>query len=136
MMQNKSQVGGILSIISGALGVIGFLAMMAMILMFRYMLTSPTLGIGPEGDVAFGVVALIYGILGFILLVLGAIGIIGGIFAVKRRLWGLALAGAICGILTFLPTGIVATIFVAQAQSEFSVPNPTDSRTTSTPAQP
>jgi hypothetical protein len=122
-MQNKSQMAGILSIVSGALGVVGFLAMIALIFFMRYVLTSPAFGFGPSDREALVIVTVIYGITGVILLVLGAVGIVGGVYALKRRLWGLALAGAICGILTFLPTGIIATIFTAQAQKEFSSVN-------------
>jgi hypothetical protein len=125
-MQNKSQVGGILAIVSGALGVIGSLFMIAMIIFIRYMFTSPEFGVGPEGGEVFMIIFLVYGIGGFVLLILGATGIVGGIYAMKKRLWGLALAGAICGIITFLPTGVIATVFIAQAQKEFSSPNPID----------
>lgn len=123
-MQNKSQVGGILAIVSGALGVIGSLFMIAMIIFIRYMFTSPEFGVGTEGGEVFMIIFLVYGIGGFVLLILGATGIVGGIYAMKKRLWGLALAGAICGIITFLPTGVIATVFIAQAQKEFSSTNP------------
>jgi hypothetical protein len=125
-MQNKSQVGGILAIISGALGVIGSLVMITMIIFMRCIFTSPEFGVGPEGDEVFTIIFLVYGIIGFVLLILGVTGIVGGIYAMKRRLWGLALAGAICGIITFLPTGVIGTVFIAQAQKEFSSSNPID----------
>jgi hypothetical protein len=51
---------------------------------------------------------------------LSALGIAGGIFALKRRKWGIALAGAIAGVLTFMPCGIAAIILISQAQGEFS----------------
>jgi len=60
---------------------------------------------------AFGILALIVGI----------VAIVGGIFAIRRRLWGLALAGAICAL--FPPhiavLGILAIIFVSLARGEF-----------------
>jgi len=57
---------------------------------------------------------------GVILLILGVIAIIGGASALKRKSWGLALAGSICAL--FNPVGILgilAIIFVAIGKSEF-----------------
>ena len=67
-----------------------------------------------------GLLALI-GIPGIIL---GIVAIVGGIYALKRRLWGLALAGAICALLFTIPflgwiLAILAIIFVSLARREF-----------------
>lgn len=65
-----------------------------------------------------------WGVVGTIALILGIVAITGGIFAIKRKVWGLALAGAICAL--FPPhvcvLGILAIIFVALSKSEFSSP--------------
>ena len=62
-------------------------------------------------------------------IMLGLIAIVGGIFAIRRRVWGLALAGAICsivpphpwGFLIWTPVlGILAVVFVVSSKSEFS----------------
>jgi hypothetical protein len=62
---------------------------------------------------------------------LGLIAIVGGIFAIRRKVWGLALAGAICaivpphpwGYLTWTPVlGILAVVFVALSKNEFTGP--------------
>jgi len=62
---------------------------------------------------------------------LGLIAIGGGIFAIRRKLWGVALAGAICaivpphpwGYLTWTPVlGILAVVFVALSKNEFAGP--------------
>ncbi len=56
------------------------------------------------------------------IIVLGIISIVGGIFALRRRVWGMALAGAICAL--FPPPiavlGILAIVFVALSQEEFA----------------
>jgi hypothetical protein len=59
-------------------------------------------------------------LIGFLLLVFGIFAITGGIFALLRKAWGLALAGAICAILSpgWL-IGILATIFVSISKNEF-----------------
>jgi len=66
---------------------------------------------------------------GPLFIVLGLIAIVGGIFALRRRVWGLALAGAICALFPFHPygsliwtpvIGILAILFVALSKNEFS----------------
>jgi lysylphosphatidylglycerol synthetase-like protein (DUF2156 family) len=58
-------------------------------------------------------------------IVLGIVAIIGGIYALLRRRWGLALAGCICSLLCVLPLlpaiilGILAIIFVSIGKREF-----------------
>lgn len=50
-------------------------------------------------------------------IVLGAIAIIGGIFALKRTRWVLALVGAICALFGL---GILAIIFLIMGKEEFA----------------
>lgn len=134
-MQNKAQVAGILTIVSGVLGIIGALIFICMIVFFRYFMTSQSGIYDTESREVFGVMALVYGISGFFMLICSVVSIIGGIYALKRRLWGLALAGAICGIIIFMPLGIVATVFVSQGQNEFSLPDNNTGRISTTPEQ-
>jgi hypothetical protein len=59
--------------------------------------------------------------LGVPLLVLGIIAIVGGVSALKRKSFGLSLAGAICALCAF-PShilGLLAVIFVALRKREF-----------------
>jgi hypothetical protein len=57
-------------------------------------------------------------IVGIVILVLGAISIAGGISAMRRKKFGLSLAGAICVLPTAL-LGILAIIFVSLSKKEF-----------------
>ena len=57
---------------------------------------------------------------GLFFVLLGTFGVVGGIFALKKKRWGLALAGAIAGTVVFMPVGIPAIIYVTKAQPEFS----------------
>ena len=66
-------------------------------------------GIGAGAAVAFGSVSLI----------LGIVSLIGGIVALQRRMWGLALAGAIIILFPFFIFGILSIIFVAISKKEF-----------------
>jgi len=57
-------------------------------------------------------------IVGICILALGAIGIAGGVSALRRKSFGLSLAGAIC-ILPIVILGILAVIFVSVSKKEF-----------------
>jgi hypothetical protein len=57
-------------------------------------------------------------IMGVLFLVLGILAVVGGISAIKRKRFGLSLAGAICALASGL-LGIVAVIFVGLGKREF-----------------
>jgi hypothetical protein len=85
----------------------------------------------------FGYVDLVWLInVGVPLLVLGVVGIVGGVSAIRKKRFGLSLAGAICTLpsvvfglyldgapsaLASLLLGIVAVIFVVLGRREFRV---------------
>jgi len=54
-----------------------------------------------------------------ILVVFGIAAIIGGIFSIRRRVYGMALAGSVLAAITIFFLGIPALIFVAEAKREF-----------------
>ena len=58
-------------------------------------------------------------ILAGLLLVLGIIAIAGGVSAIRRRSFGLSLAGAICALIPLNPLGLLAVIFVSLGKREF-----------------
>jgi hypothetical protein len=99
----KPTTAGILSIIAGAMGVITGIVVAA---------------IG-------GIIATFLGIVwtgafGAPLIVLGIIAIIGGSYALRRRVWGLALAGSICALIgPWAILGLLAIIFVSLGKGEF-----------------
>jgi hypothetical protein len=99
----KPTTAGILSIIAGAFQVV----------------------IGMGLAIAGGIAGVFTGIpwlgaAGGPLTVIGIVAIVGGAYALKRRIWGLALAGAICALFGPLGIlGILAIIFVALGKGEF-----------------
>jgi hypothetical protein len=120
---NKHVIGGIMSIVCGALGVLGLFIMIFIIILIRYsfnQVPAQTMP-GVQFDVS-SLITIIYGAMGIFSLFLGILGIVGGAAALRRQHWGLALAGAIAGVFTFFPCGIVAIIFIAQARPEFIKP--------------
>jgi len=115
--------GGILSIIAGAFEVIGggiivALASLGIPLRLWPLQYLPQFG----GACGMAVVSIWLIIVGGPLLVLGILAIAGGASALRRKSFGLSLAGAICA----LPSGslgILAVIFVSVAKGEFGAEN-------------
>ncbi|MBN1855570.1 MAG: hypothetical protein JW846_01295 [Dehalococcoidia bacterium] len=52
---------------------------------------------------------------------LGLVAILGGVYALRRRRWGLALAGAICAAMIPPPlfVGVLAIVFISVGRDEF-----------------
>ncbi len=107
----KPTTAGILSIIAGTLSLIACI----WCLMFTYPMIY-----GLDLAEKWDEIAQILGVVGVVFINLGVISILGGIFALKRRLWGLALAGAICALNPLCGLGILSIIFVAMGKGEFS----------------
>jgi len=101
----KPKVAGILCIVSGALGVVCSFFMVIGAVM--WVATYPS----EWAVVIYCCVAPF---------ILGIIAIIGGYFALKRRIWRLALAGSIAALLPTLLLGIASIIFVSQSKGEFA----------------
>jgi hypothetical protein len=119
-------IGGILSIVSGAFGFLGAASCLLGILMFTVM---PIDYGDPMPFDIFTVVALVYGVIGGLFILVGILAIVGGVFSMKKKLWPLALAGSIAGTIAFFPCGIPAIIFTTMAKPEFDeakLPTTTD----------
>jgi hypothetical protein len=114
--------GGVLSIISGALQVIGGGIGSALVIAafigsnlrpFQGMPFLP--GEWSEHVWFVGPVWVVIVVLG---LVLGIVALAGGVSALRRKSFGLSLAGAICALPSAI-LGILAIIFVAVSREEF-----------------
>jgi hypothetical protein len=115
--------GGILSIIGGALEVIGGGIMVGLAIAHRELFRlvghgvwggTPGIFLGP-----FGAVDLIWLIIvGVPIFALGIVAIVGGVSAIRRKSFGLSLAGAICALPSVI-LGILAIVFVALVKREF-----------------
>ncbi len=117
----KASIGGILSIVAGAFGIIAGLILLVVAVFTQSIFNDPAFfgssGYYPEEFVTF--IGAFYGILAFFEIALGVLGIVGGIFAIQRKHWGWALAAAISGVLTFMPVGVAAVVFIAIGKPEF-----------------
>jgi hypothetical protein len=105
----KPTTAGVLGILAGAIAVI-----MGLVVAVAGGILGTVLGV----FVPFigGAVAGIFAIP----VILGIVAIIGGVYAVKRRSWGFALAGSICALFCVFFLGIPAIIFVILGKPEFS----------------
>jgi hypothetical protein len=52
-------------------------------------------------------------------LVCGVLAIVGGVYAVQRKKWGLALAGSIMALFPYCILGLVSVILLALSKEEF-----------------
>jgi len=132
----KPTTAGIMTIITGAMGIAGG------VLLFLLSGIVRTLGgidwgqwmdkwsgedwWGPGAAYPPGMVEQFLGgatmwimIAGIIVLVFGIIALSGGISAIKRRRWGLSLAGSILSLFIMPILGILAIIFVSLGKREF-----------------
>ena len=115
---SSSTAAGVLSIVSGVFGIFIGAGLILIAVLFFSLVSIDTTTAAEEFPVfIFEALPLGWGI--FVLL-LAILAIIGGIYALQRRHWGLALAGSIAAILVFFPTGIAAVIFVAMSRDEFN----------------
>jgi hypothetical protein len=115
--------GGILSIIVGAFEVIGggiIVALVSLSISLRPWLSSFLPGVPGAWHEHIGAIVPIWPIImGGLLLVLGIIAIVGGVSAIRRKSFGLSLAGAICALIPLNLLGLLAVIFVSLGRREF-----------------
>lgn len=113
----KTRTAGILAIVAGALGVTEWVAVAVLeILALGWLPMGSSVGLGAIVAAAF-VIAVATGI----------VAIVGGVFAIKRRRWGLALGGSICAIFSIIwvpvllnvPLAIAAIVLVVLGRGEF-----------------
>jgi len=121
--------GGALSIVAGAFKVIGggiIVALVSLDIPLRLWLSSLLAGVpGSWHECSWAVVPFSHvvpiwlTIIGGLLLVLGIIAIAGGVSAIRRKSFGLSLAGAICALIPLNLLGLLAVIFVSLGKREF-----------------
>jgi hypothetical protein len=134
-MQNHAKTGGILSIVAGAFGVLWLLLFVGIVIV---MLLIPEGFNGSYYDSPMGpremltIMAVVYIIIGISHALVGALAIVGGVFALRKKHWAWALAGAIGAILAFFPCGIPAIIFVSLGKPEFQKAAPVPPALTAT----
>jgi hypothetical protein len=106
-------VAGILNIITGGISLLGGLLF---ILTAGIFLSASYSGFGEEYLQTY--IIWVFFLPFFIIAV---IAIVGGVYALRRKNWGLALAGSICAFLTTWawPLGVAAIVFIALSRDAF-----------------
>jgi hypothetical protein len=112
--------GGVLSIVGGALEVIGGVIIALLTIGIRILVRLALIPFYPGdwGGHAIPFVPFWLMIVGGSLLALGIVAIVGGVSAIRRRSFGMSLAGAICALPSNV-LGILAIIFVSLSKKEF-----------------
>ena len=105
-------IGGILAIVSGGFKLLGFLGLFAASLVFPITTATilPTCGVGELTILLIIIIPLA---------ILGILAIVGGIYALQRKKWGLALAGSIAAFLPWSFLGLASIILIALSKNEF-----------------
>ncbi|MFC1913407.1 hypothetical protein ACFLX7_04375 [Chloroflexota bacterium] len=114
----KPVVAGILNIFAGVIHLIGFIGVIIAIIaigsgvhLWQY---------APEiFPTAIGLAQTILIIIAVFLAISGILPLVGGIYSIQRKKWGLALAGSIAAIFGTVLLGILAVIFTAISRDEF-----------------
>ena len=116
----KPTTAGILTIIAGCLG-IGGGALITLVAMPLGLGGAIAGGLGEAALGAFlGGFAGIIGVIGAGLIGIGIVTLIAGVYALRRRIWGFALTGAILATICSTPLGVLAIIFVSMGRREFA----------------
>jgi len=110
------KVAGIVDIVAGSFGLF-FSFMMA--LWFAFFSIFLPFDAAEFHDFPMSIMAIIMIPWAIFMLIAGILAIAGGIYALKRKRWGLALAGSIGAFFGSSPLGVAAIIFTALSKSEF-----------------
>ena len=107
-------VAGILDIVAGALSFVGIIFALFGILM-----------LGSVGDMyqSMGIpetlILTIAAIFAIFAVIVDILAIIGGLYALQRRNWGMALTGSIAAVFASWPLGIAAIVLTVLSKKEF-----------------
>jgi hypothetical protein len=117
----KPIVAGILNIITGIINLFGMFVVIGLLTVFGGGILSIVRVAEMMPIWLSGMVHGILIIMAILLAVLSSLPLIGGVYAIQRKAWSLALAGSAVATLSVPPLGIVSTILVSLSWSEFTV---------------
>ena len=116
MAENKTWMptaAGILDIVAGCWGLILSLMFVSIGAVMRYI---PEMYTEPDTS---QYIFPIFTAMAVPIAILGILAIVGGIYALRRRIWGLALAGSIAAFFPAWILGLPAIVFTALSKKEF-----------------
>jgi hypothetical protein len=115
----KPVVAGILDIVLGILNLLGMFVFIGLLVAFGGGVLTVVRIVELIPLWLSGMVQGVLIIVAILLAVSSALPLIGGIYALQRKSWGLALAGSIVAILSLAPLGIVSTVLISLSKDEF-----------------
>ena len=108
-----STTAGIIDIICGASGIICGLIMVIVAFaggaLMEYL----------DAPMPQFVLTIVFLLVGIPFLILGVLALIGGIYSLQRKIWGMALAGAIASLYIIWFLGVASIVFTALGKREF-----------------
>jgi hypothetical protein len=110
------EVAGILDIVAGAFALF---IVLIWALWFAFISFIGPMNTPEFHDFPMTIMAIILLPMGTFLLAAGVLAIVGGIYALKRKMWKLALAGSIAAFFGSSSLGVAAIIFTALSKKEF-----------------
>jgi hypothetical protein len=110
------KVAGILDIVAGAFGVFIILIWALWLAVISFFMHSDTTKFH---NFPMSIMAIIFIPMAIFMLAASILAIVGGIYALKRKMWKLALAGSIAAFFGSSPLGVAAIIFTALSKNEF-----------------
>jgi hypothetical protein len=114
-MENRwmATTTGILCIVAGALSLLGWIMVVMGITLFgAFTQIMPHIDIPRWLPVVMGIIA-VPGVL------IDILAIVGGVFALRRQNWGVALAGSIAAVFCSFFLGVAALVFIIMGKGEF-----------------
>jgi len=117
----RSATAGILDIISGV-GMLFICFCLMLAGYYFYMIGGPNSSWLPTLRYSIGTLLVIVALLAIVIVALLAI--IGGIFCLRRKRWGLSLAGAIAALFCCFIFGVISIILTMLAHSDFRQVSP------------
>jgi len=117
---NRPKLAGILSIVSGGIGIVTSGIYLAIILSLEYVFEGIAFYTAPMPVEFYTLMTVFYGALAISELIFSALAITGGVFTIKRKQWAVALAGCITAIFVFFPCGVAAVVLIAPTRADFS----------------
>ncbi len=104
------KTAGILDIVAGGLSIIGVILLYLGVTILRSVLPFKEI---PEW------LPVIIMLIGAPRLLIDILAVVGGIYCLKRKAWGLALAGSIAAVFSRFVLGAVALVFVIWGKDQF-----------------
>ena len=117
----KPIVAGILDVIIGVINLFGMFVVIGLLAAFGGGLLSVVRIAEMMPIWLSGMVHGFLIIMAILLAVLSSLPLIGGIYALQRKAWSLALVGSAVAIISAPPVGILSTVLVSLSRNEFTV---------------